>query len=272
MKIFTSSSDIKRLFFGFAVHAPWPEILPSGRLLHQEDLHTTIAFLGNVSYEKVTALLSEIPKPPFTLGLAGYFDRCLFLPESTPRCVSWHQRWWESTPIKQYHYSLIAWLEQRHFSMRKESEFLAHVTLCRQPFHRGEWKRSFTPLPFYIGDLHLYESLGSLSYKPLWSYPLRPPFEEIEHTADIAFLVRGTTIHQIYEHAQTAISFRYPQLTPYFSCRKTVENLDDLIIELNKQITTADRKSGCCPIKAVSFHGELCKHEDALTWEMIVDV
>ena len=38
--------DQKRLFFGFEVKAPWPQGLPKGRILKEDQRHITIAFLG----------------------------------------------------------------------------------------------------------------------------------------------------------------------------------------------------------------------------------
>lgn len=266
------SKDLKRLFFGFEVHAPWPENLPSGRLLAASDRHMTVAFLGNVSYEKVYALLSDIPKPSFKIGLTGHFDKCLILPERHPHVVAWHQQWWDDTAILQrYQTELVQWFQANGFSFRNTESFLPHVTLSREPFIKNQWLKSFTPLPFYIKDLHLYESMGSLVYKPIWTHPIKSPFEALDHTADIAFTIRGETLEQIYRHAQIALAFRYPLLIPYFSDRKEIENLDDIIIALNDMVSQIDHEIGC-PFKAVSFHGELVKEEDALKWEMIVDV
>ena len=56
---------------------------------------------------------------------------------------------------------------------------------------KQEWLDHFTPLPFFVKAIHLYQSLGNLQYQSLWESPLLSPFEELEHTADIAFLIRG---------------------------------------------------------------------------------
>lgn len=264
--------DKKRLFFGFEVHAPWPEELPAGRLLAEKDRHMTVAFLGDVSYQKVISLLTSIPKPPLKVGLAGYFDRCLLLPERHPHVVAWHQQWWdESTTLQAFQSELIYWLQGKGFSFSHPDSFLPHVTVCRAPFLKEKWLKSFVSLPFYIKDFHLYESLGSLTYKPIWSYPLMPPFEELEHTADIAYLIRGDSVKQIHRHAHTALAFRFPSLLPYFSEVKEVSSLDDVVIALNECVTRIDEEIGC-PFKAVSFHGDLLEDEHGLKWEMIVDV
>jgi RNA 2',3'-cyclic 3'-phosphodiesterase len=46
----TTDDPIKRLFFAFEVDAPWPEALPSGRILEPSCRHMTLAFLGNIPF------------------------------------------------------------------------------------------------------------------------------------------------------------------------------------------------------------------------------
>jgi hypothetical protein len=98
-----------------------------------------------------------------------------------------------------------------------------------------------------------------------------PPFEEKEHTADLAFIVRGQTPQELHRNAQLALSFKFPMLLPFFS-KNLQTTLDGIIIALNEMVGSADAACGS-PLKAISFHGQI--KEDAyqiLHWEMIVDV
>lgn len=269
-----NENEMKRVFFAFEVHAPWPDTLPSGRVLEDSARHMTFAFLGETYYPTLEQLLPECPKPRFKVGKAGIFNKCLFLPERHPNVVAWHLDWLDDASLVfAYYDELISWLNSRdvYVSTHKEG-FLPHVTLSRKPFQISEWKRAFSPLPMFIKNLHLYESLGQLHYRPCWTHPLHAPFEELEHTADIAFLVRGETILEIYHHASTALAFLFPTLLDGYEKNPQIESLDDVIIQLNSLISIHDQDQGC-PFKAVSFHGHLNQKEDkTLEWEMIVDV
>jgi len=121
-------------------------------------------------------------------------------------------------------------------------------------------------------DLTLYESVGNLTYKPIWSHPIAAPFEEFDHTADIAFTVRGETMAQLLLHAATALAFRVPALLPLLPTLPPAVTLEDSVAALNTIIATVDAASGC-PLKAVSYHGDITTDADGvLSWEMIVDV
>jgi len=264
-------NDIKRLFFGLEVHAPWPQELPEGRVIEESSRHLTLAFLGNVSWLDLKAKLPEFPKPPFALGTVGLFDHIHFLPPRHPHVVAWHVSWLnEKHAITSYPYTLWEWLRNLDYNIR-DREFLPHVTVARAPFSYKEWRKVFKKIPMMITNLHLYETTKKLTYKPVWSYPMLAPFTEIEHTGDLAFTIRGTNIHELSLHAQTALAFEFPYL------RKLIDqynqtSLEEIIIHLNELIRKADEKVGC-PFKAVSFHGEITKTSDnLLEWEMIVDV
>lgn len=264
----------KRLFLALQVLAPWPEKLPKGRSLSEENRHCTLAFLGQTDYPTIVKALESFPSPLFHVGFAGCFDKCLFLPERHPHVVAWHIRWLEdAAPLNSFQKHLTNWLQsQQLHPQHADRPFLPHVTLCRSPFDLHDWKKAFTPLPVITTSIHLYESLGHSHYQSLWQYPIALPFEEIDHTADIAFKVRGSTIQAIHQHARIALAFRYPPLLNYFLEAATADNLDDIIIDLNALIGKADQEIGC-PFKAVSFHGSVERETDhILTWEMIVDV
>ncbi|NGX61447.1 MAG: RNA 2',3'-cyclic phosphodiesterase [Chlamydiae bacterium] len=261
----------KRLFFGLEALAPWPENYPQGRLLKPKDRHLTLAFLGNTDFPKLEKALSSFPSPPFTLGFTGIFDQCLFLPSRDPRVVAWNILWNEKSDLLEgYYHDLIEWLKSHGFSPVTKHGFTPHATLCRAPFNKRVWEKSFSPLPFSTGSLHLYESLGHSTYQKIWSYSLSPPFEEIEHTADLAFLVRGKDFSTLLAHAETALAFLFPPLIQFREGRKPT-SLDEVIITLNEQISHADKEIGT-PIKAVSFSSQLEEKDAIFTWEMILDV
>lgn len=262
-------TETKRLFFGLEVEAPWPEKLPSGRILDPSHRHLTLAFLGNVS----TTPASNIPLPSFSVGLVGQFDKLLLLPPAHPHVVAWHVNWWdEAFSILTYQKKLVQWLKEQGYHIDDHRDFLPHVTLCRTPFDAREWEKQFMKLPMMATNFHLYESVGNLRYEPIWSYPLIRPFEEIEHTADIAFIVRGENLQQIQRHALTALAFHEMRFMDDLKELAPVEHLDDIIMNLNRILSKIDQEHGS-PFKAVSYHGEI--QQDAqgiLSWEMIVDV
>jgi len=265
--------DQRRLFFAFKTTAPWPESLPKGRLLREQDRHLTVAFLGNADFPRMMEYLENPPQIPFKVAPSGIFDKILFLPPDNPRVVAWRIDLGEyAEAVKTFHRSFIEWLKKQGFSpSQPDRELLSHVTLCRSPFQFHEWRKAFTRLPVALTGFHLYESVGNLVYESRWEYPMKPPFVEIEHTADIAFIIRGENLEQIHHNAKAALAFHYPPLLRYYE-QKTIESLEDLIILLNEAVTKADSKEGCS-FKAVSFHGEIThEDDDTLAWEMIVDV
>lgn len=263
--------DRKRLFFGMEAIAPWPDELPRGRILREGDRHLTLAFLGDSDFPKLTKALDRFPKPPFKTGIAACFEKVLFLPHKTPRVAAWEVLLFEeSDNFSACQKMLVSWLAEQGFAPREcRGAFLPHVTLARAPFAEEDWKKKFQKLPLFLQDLHLYESLGHSEYKIVWSCRIPAPFEELEHTADIAFRIRGASLNQIYLHAQLALSFHFPLLLPYFDF-SPVGTLDGAIEALNRIVAKADEEVGC-PFKAVSFHGTI-QEKECLEWEMIVDV
>lgn len=195
--------------------------------------------------------LSSFPKLPFSIGLAGIFDQSL----SLDHVIAWHIHWLEMG-VYDYQKELVEWLGLK-------SRFLSHVTLPRKPCDEEKWKSSFRPLPLFVKNINLYESLGFSKYKVLWQYPLHAPFEEIEHTADIAFIVRG----DLFLHAQLALAFYFPPMLRYYDSRK-ITDFDAIVAALNAILAKVDGEIGCL-FKAISFHGTEKPTEE---WEMIVDV
>lgn len=264
--------EIKRLFFGVEVYAPWPERLPHGRLLDAAHRHMTLAFLGNIPYLPLLEQLKEFPDPLLRIGVVGKFDRSLLLPVRHPHVVAWQGSWYDgSQALSSFQKTLTDWLAQLNYPVDRR-DWLPHVTLCRSPFDGRAWQKTFMPLPFFTQSIHLYESVGKLVYVPIWTYPIQVPFEELDHTADIAFNVYGKSLLELYHHAFTALAFKFPALLRYFIDRPVLETIDDVVIVLNDVVGRADRDLGC-PFKAISFHGDVLIHSDnTLQWEMIVDV
>lgn len=264
--------SIKRLFFGVEVTAPWPHEFPKGRLLSARHRHMTLAFLGNVSFKPLQERLADMPKFPFHAGISGAFDACLPLPPRHPNVIAWHVHWFDDVNLlRMYQRELTNWLVRDGYSLDKR-EWLPHVTLCRKPFDLTAWKKAFQPLPFYLGDVHLYESVGGLEYVPIMSYPQIKPFEELDHTADIAFLINAVDLKQLYLHSFCALAFKFPLLLHYFKPLESVFSLEEIIMALNELISKADSEVGC-GLKAVCYHGDVITLSDKIIqWEMIVDV
>lgn len=273
MEIVMEDEMIKRVFFAMETHAPWPEKLPKGRILAESDRHMTLAFLGEIDYSTLQKQLDNFPKPEFQIGFTGIFDKCLFLPERHPHVVAWHLNLLnQKAPLLKFQSELVRWLRHNDYVIKEHENFLPHITVARSPFVAHEWKKAFSPVPGFTSKIHLYESLGSLQYKPCWSYELLAPIEELDHTADIGYLVRGENILQLLQNASIALAFQFPSILPYFTEIKNIEDLDDIIIYLNKAVTKADEIIGC-PFKAVSYHGSVKQErEGVLNWEMVIDV
>jgi RNA 2',3'-cyclic 3'-phosphodiesterase len=265
--------EFKRMFFALEIAAPWPSKLPEGRLIDEPLRHLTLAFLGKTDFHKISSLLPTLPLPSFKVGFAGVFDECLFLPKRHPRVVAWHVDWLDDTAsLMHYHETLIQWLKQHELLQDDRPDLLPHVTLSRAPFLPHSWEKAFTPLPLMAHGIHLYESHPHSKYQSRWHHALKPPFDEIEHTADIAFHIYGETLSQIYRHAQIALAFKFPALLPFLRRSDNEQNLEEIVMKLNEAIAHADGEIGC-PFKAVSFHGELQhQQEQVLMWEMVVDV
>lgn len=261
---------LKRLFFGLEIESPWPSSWPKGRILDQIHRHVTLNFLGSVCCKDVKQALPTIPADPFQLSSSGFFNQSLLLPETNPRIVAWHIHWFNSE-IVSLQQKLTKWLKDHRLPVDMR-EWLSHLTVCRAPFDPQEWTSFFAPLPCFAKALHLYESLGSSTYKTLWTLPFLPPFQEIEHMADIAFHIYGKNLNQLYENAFIALAFKHPKILRFWRSQPNYLSLDEIIMGLNDLICQADCFSGC-PFKAVSFHGEIkLFQENYIQWEMIVDV
>lgn len=266
----------KRLFLAFEVDAPWPQNLPPGRIVPAKTRHMTLAFLGNCDHKVLLSLLNEMPMPPIKVGAAGEFDKVLFLPdEKSPNVCAWHSNLFEKTKeLSDYQQTVCSWLQERGiFLSDYKRKWLLHVTVCRKPFDLLLWEQDFCRLPMFLKALHLYESEGNLQYTPLWTHPFHLPFEEIDHTADIAFKILADDFQGLYIHAKLALCYTYPPFLKYFNEENVplFNSIEEIIIQLNFAISHADGEIGL-PFKAVSFHGDIQTKGLLLYWEMIVDV
>jgi 2'-5' RNA ligase len=227
----------------------------------------TLAFLGSTSPS-----ISEkaIPIPSFDIGPASYSTKWIFFPSETEaRVVAAETA--SLSPLLDYQYTLSQWVKTEGYPSHDSRPFFPHITLARGPLDVESWKKIPCEIPFYIRSIALMESLGHSRYQHLWRHSFLPPFAEIEHTADIAFLIRGSDFYDLFFHAQIALSFKFPALVAYLSKEKNFPSLDTVIAALNDVIARADLDIGI-PFKAVSYHDEMAYHSNHLEWKMIVDV
>ena len=259
-------TDEKRLFFAAELTAAWPHEFPAGRILEEENRHLTLAFLGTTSPSQL--LEKNIPLPSFQIGPASFSTKWIFLPnEKEARVVAADVE--SIGPLLDYQKILAQWLKAQDYP--ESRPFFPHITIARGSFDVEAWKAFPCQIPFYIRSIALLESLRHSHYQHLWRHSFIPPFAEIEHTADIAFLIRGNNFHELFLHAQLALAFKFPALLSYFSKEKDFPSLDTVIAALNGLIARADLAIGV-PFKAVSYHDEMAYHANHLEWKMIVDV
>lgn len=231
----------------------------------------TLSFLGRASLPALQQILPSAPLPSFRIGAVGKCDNVLFFPEENPHVAAGHINWLShGEEVASFQRELAGWLSEHGYKKERRA-FSPHVTLAREPFSIEEWKKLPCNFPLILTGIHLYESVGNLTYQPLWSHPLLLPFEEFEHTADIAFLIRGESVREIHLHAQMALAFKFPPLLSFFA-PESADTLDEIVMALNRLIARTDIEIGI-PFKAVSFHGNLkTSSAQILEWEMIVDV
>lgn len=262
-------SDHQRLFFAAELTGAWPQEFPSGRILKEDDRHLTLVFIGPASLSELMAKMKTMPLPPFHLGPASFTTKWVFLPnEQAPRVVAAEVD--SLVSVVDYQKTLASWLKDQGYPYDLRP-FLPHLTVARGTFDVEAWKKIPCQIPFYIRSIALLESLGNSRYQHQWRHSFLPPFAEIEHTADIAFLIRGENFQDLYHHAQIALAFKFPPLIAYFSKKTHFPTLDSVIAELNGLLARADLELGI-PFKAVSYHDETTFHSGHLEWRMIVDV
>ena len=234
----------KRVFFAFEAFSPWPQNLPEGRKLESTDRHLTIAFLGNIHYPSLEKILSNTPLPKIKVGIVGKFDRCLFLPPKRPNVVAWHVKWFdEEYDLGIYQKEMADWLGDNGFSVRINPKgFLPHATLSRRPFKYHEWREAFQVIPVVIKDIHLYESVGKLRYKPLWSHHLLAPFDITKTDTEYRLVIRGENLTQLFHHCLTAIAFQYPYILRRYGETLSISEFSDLLPNINAILKKAAKK------------------------------
>lgn len=262
-----------RIFFALDVISPWKELEPPGRYIDKHLRHITLLFIGEVKEEDTSKLVSSMILPNIYVGPCGIFDKVVALPFNHPNVVSYRAHLLDRLKdLQKYKTDLVSYVESNGILLKEGlKKFLPHVSLCRRPFSISDWKKKFSKLPFYISTLHLYESIGNSKYKSLWSYEFISPFIEVGHTGDIAFHIRGENFYQLFVNGFIALCFTSENLVNYFIENESIENIDDVIISLNKIITALDTDVGS-PFKAVSFQSNVQHMDNYLEWEMIVDV
>lgn len=159
----------KRLFFGFEIKGEWNKPFPKGRLLREQDFHMTLVFFGNTDFDVLSPLLNQIPLPEIGVEKRRMIDRLLFLPKHHPRVVAGHLNLEEEDPLLLYQKKVEAFFASKGYPLPKR-DFLPHITFARSPFSQKEWEAYFKPISVQIGSLNLYESVGNLTYKKIWSY------------------------------------------------------------------------------------------------------
>jgi len=263
----TNKSNTKRLFIAFECTISHNQKYPEGRSIFP--LHMTLAFISDTPIDDNIVFGEELKNCLGKIAPCGLGRQIVFLPSDNLRAVAIEV---QELPeiLFEGQKKITAWLSSLGYHQEKARPFYPHVTLARRPFEQGAWKEWFKETVVICSDLHLYQSKGNLEYESLWQIPFKAPFEEIEHTADFAFLIRGETVAEIFKHSQICLMAKFPELIPFMNF-ETPANLNKVISLLNKVISCADEEIGS-PIKAISYHGKIEKRDDFLEWEMIIDV
>jgi len=266
--------DTKRVFFGFEIETNWLKTPFEKKIIQEKNRHITLLFLADQNFLVIEKVLNEIPSLDLKVPLSGFFDEILFLPKKHPRVVAYRANFMNKThEIQKFQKDLFEFFKSKNFQMKPNRDnFIPHVTVCRNNFDVQEWKNIFLPFGFYVKSFNLFESLQNSEYKTLWKKDFLKPFDEILHTADIAFNIKGESFFDLLHNAFIALSFKNSIILNYYKDLKNVNNIDDVIINLNELITKAEIDGIHMPFKAISFHADIKRENNILSWEMIVDV
>ncbi|NGX52137.1 MAG: RNA 2',3'-cyclic phosphodiesterase [Candidatus Anoxychlamydiales bacterium] len=266
--------DTKRVFFGFKIFTHWLKTPEEKKIIQEKNRHITLLFLGDQNYLDIAQYLKELSLFDFKISPSGFFEKVLFLPKKNPRLVAYQANFMDKNKkIQELQKDLFDFFKNKKFDLKQNRDnFLPHVTVCRNEFKIDKWENSFEPFAFYVKSFNLFESFGSSEYKTLWKNEFLKPFDEIEHTADIAFNIRGEDFSDLLYNAFIALSFKETKFLSYYKELKNVSSIDDVIINLNDLVTKAEIDGIHMPFKAISFHSDIKREDNILSWEMIVDV
>lgn len=215
----------------------------------------TLVFLGNEE-------IHDFIEPDWTLPPLGILERWIFLPEETPRVVAGVPIFLEGED------ELLAY--QKKLAGHLKEPFTPHVSVSRGPFDRQAWEKFPCQIPFFVSGVALYKSLGYSKYEILFEKKSLAPFEEIEHTADIAYKIRGENFTQLALHATLALACKYPAFTKYLKKVPQMHSVSEIVKLLNQWIAEIDISEGI-NLKAVSYHAAMSDNK-ILEWTMVVDV
>lgn len=136
----------------------------TGRKVSPDNLHLTLAFLGNQAKSLLPVLakmLDELPSQSFTLGIDryGYFSK--------PR-IAWAGPSEVSAPLRELHQALQRGLQEAHIALRSEETFRPHVTLARDA---GSVSQPLEPvIKWQVDRIMLIQSIqiqGGVMYSPI---------------------------------------------------------------------------------------------------------
>lgn len=147
----------------------------SGNFTRRENLHLTLAFLGETSrVEQAKQAVDAVSAGPFALRLAGFgrFER-----RGGDICWMGIRRCPE---LEELHRQLTGALRTAGFAL-EERAFRPHLTLGREvlfagPFPRGALEQAVPPLEQAVAEIHLMKSErigGRLTYTSIFRRSLR---------------------------------------------------------------------------------------------------
>lgn len=139
----------------------------SGNTTRHENLHVTLAFLGQQPVTLLPMLkdvLIALPKPDMTLVLnrVGYFAR---------RRIAWAGMHLTSEPLIDLQRTLTRELSQRGVAFDERVNFKPHVTLARDTAPPADIP--FEPIVWHVQEVALVESVthaGGVRYRVLASH------------------------------------------------------------------------------------------------------
>ncbi len=135
-----------------------------GRKVSPENLHLTLAFLGNQAKSllpMLVRLLDKLPAQGFTLGIDryGYFSK--------PR-VAWAGPSETPAPLLTLQQALMEELNAARVPLKNDEKFRPHVTLARDANSLNE---PFAPgIPWRVSKIMLIQSIqvrGGVIYSPI---------------------------------------------------------------------------------------------------------